>query len=66
METEAPFILYDNVMEEMNIIHERTMNIRHLVSWGYKEEFNNQRHRHKMGGDEGVHSIVKDTEEDGD
>jgi len=25
-----------------------------------------ERHRHKMGGDEGVHSIVKNTEEDGD
>jgi hypothetical protein len=25
-----------------------------------------ERLRHKMGGDEGVHSIVKNTEEDGD
>ena len=30
------------------------------------KEFHSQRLRYKMGGNEGVHSIVKDTEEDGD
>jgi hypothetical protein len=29
------------------------------------KEFHSQRLRHKMGGDKGVHSIVKNTEEDG-
>jgi hypothetical protein len=66
METEEQFILFDNVMEEMNNIHERTMNVKQLVSWRYEEEFKIQRHRYRMGGDEGVHSIVKNTEEDGD
>ena len=30
------------------------------------DRFYAERLRHKMGGDEGVHSIVKNTEEDGD
>jgi hypothetical protein len=30
------------------------------------KEFHSQRLRYKMGGNEGIHSIVKDTEEDGD
>ena len=29
------------------------------------KEFHSQRLRHKMGGDKGIHSIVKNTEEDG-
>jgi hypothetical protein len=29
------------------------------------KEFHSQRLRYKMGGNEGIHSIVKDTEEDG-
>jgi hypothetical protein len=29
------------------------------------KEFHSQRLRYRMGGDEGVHSIVKNTEEDG-
>ena len=58
METEEQFILFDNVMEEMNIIHERTMNVKQWVSWEYQEEFNIQRHRHRMGGDEGIHLVV--------
>ena len=64
MGTEEEFNnLFNNVMEEMKLIHERTMNVRHLVSWGYEEEFSIQRHRHRMGGDRGIHSIVKKTEE---
>jgi hypothetical protein len=58
METEEQFILFDNVMEEMNNIHERTMNVKQLVSWRYEEEFKIQRHRYRMGGDEGVHLVV--------
>jgi len=34
------------------------MNVRHLVSWEYEDEFNNQLRRHKMGGDEGIHLVV--------
>jgi hypothetical protein len=30
------------------------------------EDFRIKRLRYKMGGDEGIHSIVKNTEEDGD
>jgi hypothetical protein len=62
METEEQVNI---VTDKIKIIHERTMNVRHLVSWEYEDEFNNQLRRHKMGGDEGIHSIVKDTEEDG-
>ena len=29
------------------------------------KEFHSQRLRYKMGGDEGIHSIVKNTDEDG-
>jgi hypothetical protein len=63
METEEQFILFDNVMEEMNNIHERTMNVKQLVSWGYQEEFKIQRHRYRMGGDEGIHLTIKNTED---
>jgi len=63
METEEQFILFDNVMEEMNNIHERTMNVKQLVSWGYEEEFKIQRHRYRMGGDEGIHLTIKNTED---
>ena len=65
METEEQFILFDNVMEEMNNIHERTMNVKQWVSWRYEEEFKIQRHRYRMGGEEGVHLTIKNTEEDG-
>jgi hypothetical protein len=59
MGTEEEFNnLFNNVMEEMNLIHERTMNIKEWVSWGYQEEFNIQRHRHRMGGDEGIHLVI--------
>jgi len=63
METEEQFILFDNVMEEMNNIHERTMNVKQWVSWRYEEEFKIQRHRYRMGGDEGVHLTIKNTED---
>jgi hypothetical protein len=50
-------------MEEMNNIHERTMNVKQLVSWRYEEEFKIQRHRYRMGGDEGIHLTIKNTED---
>jgi hypothetical protein len=66
METEEQINnLYNNVTDKIKIIHERTMNVRHLVSWGYEDEFNNQLHRHKMGGDRGIHLTPTNTEEDG-
>ena len=58
MESKKQFILFDNVMEEMNNIHERTMNVKQVVSWRYEEEFKIQRHRYRMGGDEGIHLVV--------
>jgi len=64
METEEEFNnLCNNIMDEMNLIHERTMSVKPLVSWRYEEEFKIQRHRHKMGGDEGVHLTIKNTED---
>jgi hypothetical protein len=62
METEEQVNI---VTDKIRIIHERTMNVRHLVSWRYDDEFNNQRLRYKMGGDEGIHLTIKNTE-DGD
>jgi hypothetical protein len=62
METEEQVNI---VTDKIKIIHERTMNVRHLVSWEYEDEFNNQLHRYKMGGDEGIHLTIKNTE-DGD
>ena len=46
-------ILHQTDMDKK--IHEMVMNRLHA-----------ERLRHKMGGDEGAHSIVKNTEEDGD
>jgi hypothetical protein len=60
METEEQVNI---VTDKIKIIHERTMNVRHLVSWEYEDEFNNQLRRHKMGGDEGIHLTIKNTED---
>ena len=59
METEEEFDnLCNNVTDMIKIIHERTMNVKQLVSWRYEEEFKIQRHRYRMGGDEGIHLVV--------
>jgi hypothetical protein len=39
------------------------MNVKQLVSWRYEEEFKIQRHRYRMGGDEGIHLTIKNTED---
>jgi len=66
METEEEFgYLFNKVMDEIELIHQRTMNVKNSMSLGYKEEYTIQRHRHMMGGDEGIHLTIKNTEEDG-
>ena len=60
METEEQVNI---VTDKIRIIHERTMSVKQLVSWRYEEEFKIQRHRHRMGGDEGIHLTIKNTED---
>ena len=64
METEKEFsYLFNKVIDEMELIHQKTMKVKHSMGWGYKEEYTIQRDRYYMGGDKGIHLTIKNTED---